>query len=553
MPAPALPQRPQALAVQPEPVPAPALPQRSQAPVVQPEPVQAVHPPALPERPAVAPAIRVEPEVSKQDLSFTEPSCVLSEPSKALASLEPVSVPALAALPLRGGPAAKAEDNLETAIPAGIAPGEQKSERSTTEIAPTPMIPHLQEVDKPEMEVVHEHLNSNQERHCQLLQHGVLLPHAQSSPSGQRPERALQRFPQSVEDAGRRRQASSHPVQHAKPSVFVDLSSLDPGEARRLRGALEALGCYKRLLQENSLSLAKLQQRVADSEAGLAEDHERAEELQQEVAEARHKGAEAEAACEQWRLRGSRRCDELATLRERQERTKAELRQLEEEVRPARLELQEVRERLEACEVRGRQQGARLSELRCHCQGATSELQAHQLEEMATRQASHAEERAKLDAAFQGQLSQLRSSHLQALAELQAQLAEAERRRDELRYQRELQMDELMRLSKDKQELQRDCAEARDQLAVRSRRRELDSSFASSTKDSRDYQVRALRNRCRDLEQTCLRTHQALEKRHAECEQWRRKVFEPSGRKAHVHGLTKSFSAALPFTLGPEN
>lgn len=225
---------------------------------------------------------------------------------------------------------------------------------------------------------------------------------------------------------------------------------------------------------------------------------------------------------------------------------------------------------------------SQLVALKTKCQQTAASLKAEHLEELAGLRAQQTEELSKLEVETQSCLGELRVQHAQEASKLRVALEEASRRREKLRQDRDLSADQFLESQREGARLQRQFADARQEVleisahlkssSLQHSQRNLDASMGGGRSRSMtqlgrsappspatadgslvgdrsqvDTELQTMRRRCKALEKECAKTHDALEKKQAECLRWRKRSFEHGN---HSNQSTLSGKSG-PFTLGP--
>lgn len=369
----------------------------------------------------------------------------------------------------------------------------------------------------------------------------------------------------------------------AKEDMFW--SMLAPDEAARLQGMLQAVAVYQQQLQQNENMIDDLHKTIAGKERAVRASRRRTQQATQEARTAREQ--EARAREELSRLARKREQYEEAgrgveVLRSKHGSLQAECSRLRREVAPARAELNNFRERLTTCEASGSEKASRLSTLKAKCQQAMSEMRAEQSSELSELRAKQTAELARQEVEHQAQASKLRAHHAEEVSRLRRSLEDATRRRDRLRQERDEAYDQMLARQREGTQLQQQCSDARQEVLELSTQvksiqgltravsqpglgfaASLDVSAASLSfhvspnDDPRmDAELSDMRQQCKSLERVCARTHDALEKKQALCERWRRRCLDQSTSTSQfapleVAVVTDGRRGRAPFTLGP--
>jgi len=249
----------------------------------------------------------------------------------------------------------------------------------------------------------------------------------------------------------------------------------------------------------------------------------------------------------------------------------------------ARAELDGLRDRIGACEAMGQEQTSRFQVTEVNCKDAVASLKAEQAAEIAGVKAKHEEELPRYEAELQTKVAELRAQRAAEASRLRTVFIEAQRNTERLAQEREEAVEHLSAQQREGSRLQHQCAEAREEvldLAAQVRSYQdlprvasqlgvsMDGTMASieflplpGEDPELDIELEAVRRQCRALERECQRTHDAFEKKQAECERWRKRALEERRRHrtdpsspaedARIAESEQPAIAPAPFVLGP--
>jgi len=350
-------------------------------------------------------------------------------------------------------------------------------------------------------------------------------------------------------------------------------AAMSPEEAERMRGMLKAVGLYQLQLRQNERVISDIQGQIGLREKQFKSVRRRAQQADQDKKDARAEQQRARDDTEKLHKKIESYKESgvnLNLLRTKHEALNAEIARLQEEVAPVRTELQGLRKRFGASEESSRMQTIRLAEIKAQCQQANAALKAEQQEELTTLSVAQTEEVAALEVSWQTQVTDLRSWQHGEAARLRCNLEEANQRKEGLRMDRDDSCDQLLARQREGTHLQQQLADSRQEVVdlrmqlktfhntsgiMHQSGMSLDNSMASQSyfqagpgEDPRlDAELQMMRRSCSQLQRDCMKWHDALEQKQAECERWRKRSFD-----APNHALAGHVTSG-PFTLGPED
>lgn len=396
------------------------------------------------------------------------------------------------------------------------------------------------------------------------------------------------------EEEAKRREEEANAIKLQEAAFWATLS---PPEVERMRNMLQAVALYQQQLRQNDQVLAELHEQVKSKDKVYQPLKQRVQQATRDVEQAQEQEERAQAELARWSRKREQYegCgDDVAALRTRHHALQLELAILREKHGPNQGEVASMRERLAASDESSSSMASRLVALKAKCQQTVASLKGEYVEELAAMRAQHTEEISKLDVAAQNQLGELWVEHAQDASKLRLAHEEASRRREKLRQDRNLTTDQLLESQREGQRLHQQFADARQEVLELSAQLKASSSFqqsrtletpvahsrsrsmtqlgrstpaslggrshpaspaleASLRASSSDRiqvrtEVQSFRQRCRALEKEATRTHDALEKKQAQCDHWRKLSLEHgnlSGSQSFISGKS------APFTLGP--
>uniref|UniRef100_A0A7S4VLF9 Uncharacterized protein n=1 Tax=Alexandrium monilatum TaxID=311494 RepID=A0A7S4VLF9_9DINO len=349
--------------------------------------------------------------------------------------------------------------------------------------------------------------------------------------------------------AGAKAVGSPAPLVHAKPAAQPSLLTLLG--AQGLKALVLSLGpragagpgeTTALVFQQVLKVFAALQCRLQESEALVAELQARADNLEEQRRTLTRRADRAERA----RDEAVQRCEaaEAAARRARLEAAPIGERYMEAQVLRSQLEaaneeLQRLRNEADLCREEVRQGWPRLGEAEdaeAECESAISELRSAHTEEVAVLKSQHLEE-----------MAEIRGRHAERFAELEAM------RCDEVSQVKQAQTEELSDLRKavdgarwqaevyvrETQDFVREvCLRQRENARIAKRHAEarheamelcvkIEAARAMETgAPAREAELQAVRHRYALLQQTKLEWQEALERKRADCEAWRRRAVQ---------------------------
>jgi len=324
-------------------------------------------------------------------------------------------------------------------------------------------------------------------------------------------------------------------------------AALAPEEGERLRHLLQAVARFQQQVAENEVLIADLQEQIAGKERACRATQRRASQAVQEAEHASDQELHHQEELGRWTRKRAhleslgeealdfatlgRRCDgaQAACARVREE--KADLQQRSAQAR-------------------------RLEALRAELRLGLEAHKAAQAEELAKFVPAHAAEVAELGARHSKEAAHLQLVHGGHASELSAALEVASRRREAHRRDRDEAQGEHDTRQREGVALHQECSDARQQLLNLSTevkeaiwRTEaaspwgdlLELAEAEGSDPEIEEYAEDLHWRCRQLQRECTRTHDALEKKHAEVDRWRSRRFFRGG---------EAIADGEPFMLG---
>jgi len=353
-------------------------------------------------------------------------------------------------------------------------------------------------------------------------------------------------------------------------------AALTPQEAERVQGMLQAIGLYQQHLQHNERVIDDLSGQIAGGERRLRALRRKVQQASQDADLAREQEANFSDEVVRWnnkRERYESSGSNVLAARAEYAAAHSECSRFREELEPLKAQLQWMQERLGDFGRRSRDQESNLQTLASDNKQALASVSLQHFEEMSALQAQQTEELSKLEVDLQSEVSTLHSQNADEASRLRCILDDVNRRMERLRQERDEATDHFLSQQREGARLQQQYADAREEvldLASQVRTYQsaprvasqlgfsLDGSMASLSflplpgdDPNLDAELEEIRRQCKLLERECSRTHDALERKQAECERWRRRSLEPATRQQPLSPISAGTRWLEPFTLGP--